>query len=120
MITEYPNDNSGWVIDAEKDCTLEWRNCGHGVYEITDINVNSEMRRTGVGSLMVKHLIDSLKANDPDCQTLFAVTRSTNRIAQEFYESLRFKVLGILRNFYSHDAKAADAIVYGRHLKGEA
>lgn len=84
---------------------LLWRDCPGGTVEIVDIAVGSD-RRKGVGTAMVRRL----QRLRPDAG-IFAITRMTNEVAQQFYESLGFHVAGVLRRFYSAD-RGADAIMY--------
>lgn len=91
---------------------LEYRNGSGDTVEILDINVGSE-RRKGVGRLMVNTLLRRLKDED----FVWAITRINNCIAQEFYEELGFRVVGVLRNFYRRDDQTrVDAIMYGRKV----
>lgn len=76
--------------------------------EIFDIAVSSE-RRKGVGRRLVKEMLSKLPK---DC-LVWAMTRPENTIACTFYSSLGFKVLGLLRGFYSD----GDSVVYGLHTK---
>lgn len=95
---------------------LDYRAGSGGTVEIFDIVVNSE-RGKGVGRRLVETLFNSL-----DVRTrVWAVTRTTNPVAQQFYERLGFRVLGVLRDFYRPDPKApvgVDAVMYGRKAGG--
>lgn len=85
---------------------------GEGSIEIHDIKVRSE-RRVGIGRSMVTALFDRL-----DLGTfVYAITRSNNEVAQQFYESLGFSVCGVLRRFYDEHSNSADAILYGVRVK---
>lgn len=95
---------------------LEYRDGSGRTIEITDIAVTTE-RRTGIGSRLIHELIDrSKRAN---VNLIWAITRAENLIAQEFYEALGFRVVGVLRNFYQDEGQArncVDAIMYGYDL----
>lgn len=64
--------------------------------EIFDIVVNSE-RGVGKG----RRLIDQVKKDvEEQSKLLYAITRRSNHIAKEFYESIGFRVIGRLYKFY--------------------
>jgi ribosomal protein S18 acetylase RimI-like enzyme len=91
---------------------LVWSLRADGNVEIVDIAVNSE-RRKGKGRLLVQELFHKLH-----CMTrVFAITRTTNEIAQQFYERLGFQVSGVLRRYYD-DENGADAILFIRRAGG--
>ena len=92
---------------------LEWRDGGGGTVEIFDIVVGSS-RRNGIGRLMVSTLLDMVANNHSPLTVVWAITRTENLIAQQFYESMNFEVIGVLRRFYSYEGDKVDAIVYGR------
>lgn len=92
------------------------RDGGGKTVEIYDIVVGSE-RRTGKGRLLVDRLIKNHETDGT--RLIWAITRSTNFISQLFYESLNFRVVGVLRDFYRDVpelAHSTDAIMYGRDL----
>jgi ribosomal protein S18 acetylase RimI-like enzyme len=92
---------------------LLWRQGSGKTVEIFDIQVGS-IRRQGIGKTMV---FDLLLHAPVDTTLVWAITRSTNLIAQEFYEALGFRVVGILRDFYQDQGFqccTVDAIMYGR------
>lgn len=103
------------VGDVEGD-TLQWREGSGNTIEIYDIEVRSE-RRQGRGRELVQKLFKKIELWYPDCNLVWAITRTTNEIAQEFYEALGFRVVGVLREFYSNE-QGVDAIMYGRSPKG--
>lgn len=102
-------------LNDDKDF-LEYRNGSGRTIEITDIAVTTE-RRTGIGRRLVHELIDRSKRSNVNL--IWAITRDENLIAQEFYEALGFRVVGVLRNFYQDEGQArncVDAIMYGYDL----
>ncbi len=102
------------VLDDRRDY-LDWRMGSGGTVEIFDVVVNSA-RRKGRGKALVHHLFSLVP---PGTRLVWAITRADNQIAQHWYEALRFKVVGVLRNFYA-DANCVDAIMYGRDLHSQA
>lgn len=97
---------------APSEDYLMWRKGSGNTVEIYDIAVYSE-RRNGNGRLLVNYLIDHLP---PGTRTLWAITKADNFIAQQFYESLNFRVIGTLRSFYQDSGNTVDAIMYGRDI----
>lgn len=92
---------------------LDWRQGSGNTIEIYDIVVNSS-RRKGVGRALVSTLLASL----PEETVVWAITRTENRIAQEFYHGLRFHVIGVLYEFYDSACGKVDAVMYGRKAGG--
>lgn len=90
--------------------------------EIVDIEVESEYRGLGIGRKLLEMLFRTLhdRAPGPDgkVETVYAITRHDNEIAQEFYEATKFRVVGVLRRFYSPHRAGVDAIMYGRKIEG--
>ena len=99
-------------LDDDHQDFLIWRDGSGGTVEIFNIHVGSERRR-GKG----RHLVEALFREVGEGKLIWAVTRADNCIAQEFYEALRFRVLGVLREFYGARA-VVDAVVYGRKSEG--
>lgn len=83
--------------------------------EIVDIEVESAHRGKGVGRKLLERLFKEI---DGKADSVYAVTRMDNEVAQEFYEHTLFRVVGVLRRFYSTQKYGADAIMYGRLRKG--
>lgn len=98
--------------DGELD-HLDWREGSGGTIEIFDIAVMS-VRGNGRGRRLVEKLFETVQ----DAPLVFAITRSRYPIAQQFYEHLGFRVVGVLRDFYDGGANGVDAIMYGRSPKG--
>jgi len=99
-------------ITIDRNDFLIWRDGGGGTVEIFDIQVNSD-RRKGIGRRLLRKLFEQL----PPEARVFAITRTSNEIAQHFYEACHFHVAGVLRRFYDAD-HGADAIVYVRSAGG--
>ena len=92
---------------------LKWREGSGRTVELFDIQVGSK-RRDGIGRAMVYKLLRELPRGT---NLVWAITRTTNQIAQEFYEDLGFRVVGVLRNFYKDQGlDGVDAIVFGRDI----
>jgi ribosomal protein S18 acetylase RimI-like enzyme len=102
---------TGRVTLKDKRDFLDWRECGHGVVEITDIQVGSE-RGVGRGRALVDGLVQVLHKNLPTVKRVYAVTRESNRIAREFYRCVGFSCKGTLSNFYPDEGADANAVVF--------
>lgn len=99
--------------NGEKDF-LVYREGSGNTIEIFDIAVESE-RGKGVGTSMVRELIQTVRLENK--KTVWAITRSSNFVAQQFYESLGFRVVGVLRDFYKDEICGhVDALMYGLDL----
>ena len=84
-----------------------------GNVEIIDINVSSG-RRMGRGRELIRLLKERAKELPVECKLIFAITRNSNRIAQDFYNGLNFRVLATLYHFYKDTNE--NAIMYGLDL----
>ena len=94
---------------------LVWRQGSGQTVEIYDLAVTSE-RRKGYGRRLIEQLVVSEMPRGT--KLVWAMTRSNNFIAQQFYESLRFRVVGVLRNFYQDSGQeTVDAVLYGLDIK---
>ena len=70
--------------------------CGEG--SITNVAVSENARRSGVGSLLIKSLIENAK--DKNADSLFLEVRKSNIPAQNLYKKFGFTVCGERKNFY--------------------
>lgn len=94
---------------------LDWRLGSGNTVEIFDIAVPNAQRRLGHGRNLVQTLINYHLP--PGADFVWAITRAENRVAHEFYRSLRFKMVGALFDFYGMKAadgrQTVDALMYG-------
>jgi ribosomal protein S18 acetylase RimI-like enzyme len=95
---------------------IEFRYAPGNTCEIVNIEVENEHRGQGVGRKLLELLFD--KVIKQSVITVYAITTYDNRIAQMFYERTRFKVSGVLREFYDPACRHADAILYARNPRG--
>jgi ribosomal protein S18 acetylase RimI-like enzyme len=103
------------TLDSDTRDFLEWRQGSGRTVEIYDIMVGSH-RRQGRGRSLVNMLLGH---HLPKGTTLvYAITRIDNIIAKQFYEELRFRLIGSLWNFYKDTgaANTVDAVMYGRDV----
>jgi ribosomal protein S18 acetylase RimI-like enzyme len=89
---------------------IDWREGSGRTIEIFDIAVNT-VRREGKG----RQLLDKLRSAIPtDTSLIFAITRCSNEIAQQFYESNGFRIVGRLHRFYQDGPEGTEnALMYG-------
>lgn len=103
------------IAGPTPDDFIDWRMSGPSV-EVYDIAVGPAGRRRGTGRRLMRSLVELVAGWEPRAPRLvFAVTRANNEIAQQFYEALHFRVVGVLRQFYQdeHPRHGVDAVVYG-------
>lgn len=98
------------TLDGDERDYLDYRDGSGGTVEIFDVAVNSE-RRSGRGRRLVEELFRRVTPLH-----VWAITRADNEIAQQWYEALGFRVVGVLRRFYG--LRGVDAIMYGRSSEG--
>lgn len=82
----------------------------HDELHINTIAVDARMRRRGLATALMKHLLAEAAASGAH-RTLLEVRRS-NLPAQRLYERLGFTVAAVRRNYYSHPEE--DALVLSR------
>lgn len=90
---------------------LEYQKRLDGRIEIVDIAVHSG-RRKGVGRFLVSELLKNLAPST----VVYAITRTENEIAQQFWEGVGFTTVNPLRRFYGTDK--VDALMYVRKAGG--
>lgn len=82
-------------------------------FYISNIAVSSEFRRCGIGSALIKSLIERLtKIN---CVLLTLEVRESNSSAIQLYENFGFQYIGNRKGFYSFPRE--DACIYTLYLK---
>ena len=90
---------------------LVYREGSGGSIEIFDIVVGST-RGVGKGRRLVRMLVERVKG---ETSLIFALTRESNLVAQQFYRAIGFRKLGILRKFYRDSRE--DAVAFGMDLQ---
>lgn len=81
--------------------------------QITNVAVEPEYRRFGVGSALIGKLLEV--CGKEDITTVFLEVRSSNTAAQELYGKFGFEVQGVRRGYYGDNGE--DAIVMVRKQK---
>lgn len=68
--------------------------------DITNIAVNENFRRTGIGTLILKELIK--KAEEKKLESIFLEVNQNNENAIKLYEKCGFKKEGIRKKYYNN------------------
>ncbi len=77
-------------------------------WEIENIIVDKRLRRSGVGSSLVRELL--AEASKAEVGSVILEVRESNLPALRLYESIGFKAEGLRKNYYQHPAE--DAVLY--------
>lgn len=86
-----------------------------GEVYIDNIAVFYNYRGFGIGTALLKHLINVSK--DENCDFLTLEVRVSNKPARKLYEKLGFKEVGVRKNFY--DQPREDGVIYTLYLGEE-
>jgi len=95
-----------------RNCLL-WREGGGRTIELFDINVANIARRRGIGRRLVLEMLSQIPT---DTALVFAITRAGNEPAQQFYESMKWRLVGRLHRFYPDEEGGESALMYGLDL----
>lgn len=114
---QYGNDLYYIYLDGNARDFLVWRAGSGRTIEIFDIQVGSE-RRVGKGTKLIDALLQNLKGlrlpGEIKPALIYAITRISNTLAQEFYEKLGFHIVGRLHYFYREANDSSEhAVMYG-------
>lgn len=85
---------------------------------ILSFAVHPEFRRKGVGSTLVKEILEALLAEG--CAAVYLEVRASNIAAQRLYERMGFRTFGIRKGYYRSPDE--DGLIMGctlRHVRGE-
>lgn len=108
-------DTSMYRLEID-DAYLEFRIGSGNTIEIWDISAGSE-RRQGRGRKLLTMLILWMRKQASSINRIWAITRASNFVAQQWYEAMKFRVIAPLRDFYatkdSNGKDTVDAIMYG-------
>ena len=111
---ELNNKNAIYIIASEDNKVIGYAGMWHVVNEghIVNIAVKTEKRRMGVGTMLMKKLIDI--ALEKEMIGLTLEVRMSNAAGQRLYNKFGFKVEGIRRRYYSDTGE--DAIIMWKYL----
>jgi ribosomal-protein-alanine N-acetyltransferase len=82
--------------------------CAHIVADelmINDLAVDSSVRRQGLGSMLLRHLIDGARVRG--CRRATLEVRPSNAPARALYEAFGFEVVGRRRGYYADSGEDA-------------
>lgn len=101
------NENALYVVAADNDKVLGYAGawCVFGEAEITNVCVDVNARRCGVGTRLMKYLIEM--GRQRECDVYFLEVRESNDKAIALYERLGFKKIGTRKNFYERPVENA-------------
>lgn len=101
------------ALDGEKPVGYVMMYSAADEGEIANLAVTKEMRRQGIGEMLMEHAI--AMAKDNGVVTMYLEVRSSNIGAKSLYEKLGFSPIGIRRNYYRMPKE--DAVVMAKVLK---
>ncbi len=81
------------------------------VTHILNLAVLPELRRRGIGSMLLRDALNELKRLKPDINLITLEVRESNAAAIELYEKFGFKVMGKRTGYY--DKPHENAIIMG-------
>lgn len=114
--SEIENPNSKCIIAKNNDEIVGFACIWKAVDDIhiTNIVVKKIYRKQGIGSLLLKELIEI--SNKENVNSITLEVNSLNLPAQNLYEKYGFKILGRRKNYYNG---TEDAIIMTKDLKCE-
>ena len=87
---------------------VSWERRDHGTSEITNIVVEANHRRQGIGRRLIKRFLNDMKSGGVRYVYVFSEARNTN--AHAFYQACAFALWGKTTGFYKKDG----AVILGR------
>ena len=88
------------------------------VYEeshIMNIAVHNDFRKKGIGSTLLKELIEMAKTSKSEILTL--EVKKSNIPAQKLYSKFGFETVGVRKNYYISGNKVENGVIMTLHLK---
>ncbi|KAJ9049987.1 N-acetyltransferase 5 [Entomophthora muscae] len=98
--------------NPEKDQTLEK---GQASLYLMTLGVLAPYRRLGLGSMMIKHVLEQCKADD-SLVKIYLHVQTSNEDALKFYANYGFEQKEVVPSYYKN-IQPADAILLERKLK---
>ena len=90
----------------------------HKVCYILTLGFRPEYRRSGLGTVLIKKLLNYLLYSEKDCGILYLHVITTNVPALKFYQNNDFIKIKEIADFYCIDNINYDAHVYGYYING--
>ena len=94
------DDNYMYIAAASGKRVVGYAGCVMSPPEadITNIAVESEYRRMGIGEMLMEQL--AKKLSERNIETVFLEVRQSNEAAKELYRKQGFEYIGVRKNFY--------------------
>jgi ribosomal-protein-alanine N-acetyltransferase len=80
--------------------------------DIADLAVTSEVRRRGIGRMLLEHIVGELGGEG--VRLVYLEVRESNRAARAMYEAGGFAAVGVRRRYYRHPVE--DALILRREI----
>ena len=111
---ELTKDNSRFFVAITKNEVSGYIGANNvlGEVYIDNIAVFYNYRGFGIGTSLLKHLINA--SEEENCDLITLEVRVSNTPAQNLYEKLGFKNVGVRKNFYEKPKE--DGIIYTLYL----
>ena len=118
---EYEVDNRDAILKvAISDNQIVGYICVRIIVDIThvlDIAVMPELRRMGIGSLLLINALQELRRLRPDTKKITLEVRESNIAAIKLYEKFGFKEIGRRRGYYQKPHE--DAVIMERDMNSD-
>lgn len=100
--TLYRNYPQGFIIAEAENKVIGYTICRsrNGFAEIISLAVDPDWREKGIGTKLINFLINHFK--ERGFKKIILHVRTENKKAIVFYQSLGFKILNIIENYYSN------------------
>jgi len=87
------------------------------MFYIMTLGTSREFRRIGLGSLLVKRVIDLVERTH-DCGALYLHVITYNKTAMKFYERLGFMFIKEIKDYYTINSVNFDCYLFARYFHG--
>lgn len=100
MVSEIDNSVAGFMVYELHENRMH----------LLNFCVKSEFRRNGIGAEMIKKLVSKL--SEQRRNRIMLEVRETNIVAQQFFKSMGFRAISVLRDFYEDTTEDAYLMQY--------
>ena len=107
VASELENELSLWLVAREDDRVAGYvgSQTVMGETDMMNVAVHPDLRRQGVGQMLVNALVEELKAKGSHC--LMLEVRASNVPAIGLYKQLGFSQVGLRKNYYRNPREDA-------------
>ena len=108
MFMEEINSNGSYVLYETEDRSIVGYICGWRVmdeFHITNLAVKKEYQQKGLGSELIRHIIDHM--TDQGLRKFYLEVRQSNVPALTLYVKFGFNVTGIRKDYYKNPLEDA-------------